>query len=103
MKNKKGKGKRAKTRYKFTRKKAALTVSMLLREFDVGSRVHIKVDSAVHSGLPFKRFIGATGTVVGLRGKKGVLVKFKDQNKEKQLIVHPAHLQLAGGSTPKTK
>lgn len=92
MTNKKSHGKRKRTRSKFRRSAKHLTIAQLLRSFEVGTRVHIQLDSSVHSGLPDKRFVGLTGTITGKQGKNGVLVLINVGNALKQIIVHPAHL-----------
>lgn len=92
MTNKKSGGKRKRTRAKFKREAKKITIRALLQEFEPGTRVHVQVDSAVHSGLPHARFKGLTGTVLGKQGKKGVLVSLLHGNKPKIINVHAAHL-----------
>lgn len=92
MVNKKAIGKRAKTRYKFTRHAAPLTVNKLLTLFDVGQKVQVNVDPSVHSGLPHHRFQGLTGTVTGMQGTAFV-VDVKVGNKLKELVTTPVHLK----------
>ncbi len=92
MTNKKSGGKRKRTRAKFRRVAAKLTIRKLLQEFEPGTKVHVQLDSAVHSGLPHSRFQGLTGIVIGKQGKKGVLVSVLHGNKPKTINVHAAHL-----------
>ncbi|MFH0955585.1 MAG: 50S ribosomal protein L21e [Candidatus Micrarchaeota archaeon] len=93
MSNKKGKGRRAKTRQKFSRKGAPLTIRTRLADFKPGTKVHITVDPSVHGGHTFKRFVGLTGEVIAKKGRTGVVVEFFDQNKSKQWTFTPAHLR----------
>jgi large subunit ribosomal protein L21e len=92
--NKKSGGKRKGTRAKFKRRTKKITIRKFLQEFEPGSKVHVKVDSGVHSGLPHSRFKGLTGIVLGKQGKKGVLVSVLHGNKAKTINVHAAHLAL---------
>ena len=60
------KGLRARTRDSFSRafrKKGVIPLSTYLRTFKVGQYVDIKVNSAVHKGMPFKVYHGRTGVV----------------------------------------
>lgn len=95
MANKKAKGKRAKTRSKLKRRYRPLTISRLFADFDIGQRVQVVIDSAVHSGMPSRRFHGLVGTVVKKQGKV-FCVSLKNGNKELELFVHPAHLRALG-------
>lgn len=86
---------RSKTRHKFQkniRTKGKISITKYFQTLDVGERVILKMEPAVHSGMYFHRFHGKVGTVFG---KKGTCyeVKIKDFNKEKLLIVHPVHLK----------
>mmetsp|Transcript_8978 Transcript_8978/g.25811 ORF Transcript_8978/g.25811 Transcript_8978/m.25811 type:complete len:165 (-) Transcript_8978:247-741(-) len=60
------KGLRARTRDSFSRafrKKGVIPLSTYLRKYKVGDYVDIKVNSAVHLGMPFKVYHGRTGVV----------------------------------------
>ena len=91
MSCKKAKGKRAKTRHKFSGKGSKLTVNRLLQEFSNGEKVAIKANASLHSALPPRRFQGKIGVV---SGKQGSVLKVEvSQGKEpKRLLIHPAHL-----------
>ncbi len=91
MASKKARGKRAKTRDKFSRRGSKVTVNKLLQDFEENSRVIIKTNSSIHEGIPFRRFHGKIGTVIGKQGR-AFKVEFKDGNLSKQLIVGAAHL-----------
>ncbi|MGH2669029.1 MAG: 50S ribosomal protein L21e [bacterium] len=66
-------------------------VTHSLREFPEGTRVSVKINSAVHGAMPHPRFQGVTGSVVGKQGR-AYRVAFFDGNKQKTLIVGPEHL-----------
>jgi len=68
------------------------TVNDLLKEFEVGEKALVKVDSSVQEARPHMRFYGNTGEVVGMRGQC-YEVEFDDGGKSKKIFVHPAHLQ----------
>lgn len=89
-------GKQSKTRYKTTKRKrerGLVAVTLMLKEFRIGDRVHVRHSPSVRGGAPFRRFVGKTGVVVGRQGVC-YLVKIQDQHAEKQAVIHPAHLLL---------
>jgi large subunit ribosomal protein L21e len=90
---KKAKGVQAKTRNLFKRGvRDRTTINTILQEFDEGSRVIINIDPSSVKGRPFRRFQGKMGTIIGKRGRS-YIIKMKDNNKEKELIVAPRHLR----------
>jgi len=90
----KSKGPRAKTRSLLRRRiKERTTITKCLQEFNVGSRVMIKLDPSSHKGRPFKRFHGKVGTVIDKRGRS-YIIRIKDGNKEKEIISAPRHLRV---------
>ncbi len=93
MSGKKAKGKRAKTRSKFKRKKGKVAVNKMLQELKPGTKVQINIDSSIHSAMPSSRYQGFTGIVSGKRGA-AFEVELSHGGKEKSLIVHPAHLNI---------
>ena len=93
MANKKAKGKRAKSRHKLRRKTSKMTVNKMLQGFDLNQRVIIKINPAFHSGMPFRRFHGKAGVVLGRQGN-AFKVQVCDGKMVKDLLVHPAHLEL---------
>ncbi|RLG22437.1 50S ribosomal protein L21e [Methanosarcinales archaeon] len=87
-------GIRRKTRYKLQkpkRKRGLSSITRALQEFEVGDRVHIKIDPSVHKGAPHPRFHGRTGEVIGQRGR-AYLLKIRDGNTYKTVISLPEHL-----------
>ncbi|MFQ6010502.1 MAG: 50S ribosomal protein L21e [Candidatus Aenigmatarchaeota archaeon] len=87
----KSKGPRKRTREKFRGAKK-FTVNRMVKEFPVGSKVAIVIDSSSQRGMPFRRFHGLTGIVVEKRGKSFV-VQTKDGKKLKKIIARPEHLK----------
>ncbi|MCX6804225.1 MAG: 50S ribosomal protein L21e [Candidatus Diapherotrites archaeon] len=61
-------GKRSKTRYKFKKHGAKVSVNDIMREFEIGDKVQIVVDGSYHYGLPDKNFHGLSGIVAKKRG-----------------------------------
>ena len=64
-----------------------------LREFPEGLRVAVKINPAIHKGMPHVRFQGAAGTVIGRQGE-GVRVAIIVGSKPKELVVRPEHLKV---------
>jgi large subunit ribosomal protein L21e len=87
----KSKGPRKRTR-SLLRARERTPITRYLQEFKLGSKVLIRPDPSSHKGMPFKRFIGRVGTVIGKRGKS-YIVKIKDGKKEKSIISRPEHLK----------
>ena len=87
----KSKGPRKRTREKF-RGTEKFTVNRMVKEFAVGSKVAIVIDSSSQRGMPFRRFQGLTGTVQGKRGRSFV-VQIRDGEKLKKIIARPEHLK----------
>lgn len=67
-------------------------INAFLQTFNDGERVVVKLDPAYQRGMCHPRFQGHSGSI---SGKKGMcyLVNINDGNKQKKLIVHPAHLK----------
>jgi large subunit ribosomal protein L21e len=95
---KKSHGLRIKSRHKLKKKirEKGINIRRAMQQFEEGQKVHIVIDPSVQKGAPHPRFHGRTGTVVGKRGWS-YLVKIKDGNKEKMLVVRPEHLILQKG------
>lgn len=91
---KRSKGSRNRTRKslrKSSREKGKPPVTHSLRQFEEGDKVSVRINSAVHKGMPHPRFQGVTGTIDGMQGD-AYLVAFNDGGKPKTLIVRPEHL-----------
>jgi large subunit ribosomal protein L21e len=87
----KSKGGRRRTREKY-RGPEKLTVNKLIRHFDIGQSVALKVSSNSQDGMPFRRFHGKTGKIIEQRGRAYV-VEIKDINKTKKVIARPEHIK----------
>ena len=88
-------GPRKKTRRKLrkrVRERGLSPISRVIQHFEVGEKVHIRIDPSVHKGMPHRRFHGRTGTVIGKRGRS-YIVEIYDGGKRKELFVRPEHLR----------
>jgi large subunit ribosomal protein L21e len=89
------KGYRAGTRRllkKEPREHGKIRLSKLLREYQPGSHVVVKIDSSVQKGMPHRRFHGKTGTIIEKRGRSYV-VSVSQGDAVKKIIVRPEHLE----------
>lgn len=84
-------GPKRRTREKF-RKIGRVAINRFLKEFKIGEKVVIDIDSYSQEGVPFRRFQGLSGTIVEKRGK-AYIVEIKDGGKTKQIIAKPEHLK----------
>ncbi len=71
-------------------------VSTVLIDYEVGDRVNIVIDPAIHKGMPHRRYQGRTGVVKGKRGR-AIEVDVKMGNAVKSLIIRPEHLRPSRG------
>jgi large subunit ribosomal protein L21e len=76
---------------KHVREKGSPPVSRFLREFAVGDKVTVRLESSDPHGMPHPRYQGRTCTVVGKSGRAYV-VEFLDGGRRKQLVANPVHL-----------
>lgn len=67
-----------------------LTVTQLLKKFEVGDKVHVVLNSSTTFQHP--RFFGKTGTIVAKSGRCYV-VEVRDGNALKKLNLTPEHLK----------
>ena len=87
-------GTRTKTRNKLMKSVRARGLSPITKgfqTFETGEKVNIIIDPSIHKGMPFSRFHGLTGVVVGERGA-AYEVSVKDGNKTKMVVARPEHL-----------
>lgn len=84
-------GKMSKRSRLLGKKNQILTVSELVKEFAVGADVVVAHVSRF-SGMPHPRYRGRHGKVIGRRGKAYV-VRIRDGDSIKELIIPPVHLQ----------
>ncbi len=73
------------------RTRGKLQLSRYFQELDKGDFVAISMEKSVQSSFP-KRFQGITGVVEGRRGNS-YIIKIKDKNKDKRVLVEPIHLK----------
>jgi large subunit ribosomal protein L21e len=91
----KSKGPRRKSRSVLTkrvRERGKLGLSRLLIEYEVGDKVVINIDPAIHKGMPHKRFQGKVGTIVEKRGKAYIL-DIPQRKTSKFVIAGPEHVR----------
>lgn len=78
---------------KSVREKGAVPkASVLLRKYDVGERVAIKIDPSFHRAMPHRRYHGLTGVITGKRGEAYEVEVYLGR-KRKVLYVTPEHLR----------
>jgi len=82
------------------RERGKLSLGKLLRGYEKGEKVVIKIDPSVHHGMPHRRYHGKVGEVVGQRGR-AYLVKIPQRKTFKLIITTPEHLapHPSGGRT----
>jgi len=93
------KGPRHKTRRvmkKRPRERGKLKLSRILRRYSKGDKVVIKIDPAIHAGMPHRRYHGKVGTVIGMRGR-AYIVEVPVGGERRLLMVRPEHLTPHGG------
>ncbi len=67
----------------------------VLQTFNIGAKVQIEVESAITKGMPYLKYNGRVGTIERAQGGS-YIVKIKDGNKPKEVIVAPVHLVASG-------
>ena len=85
-------GSRSGTRKKFSKSDRKEGITKYVRTFETGEPVIINIEPSSHKGMPFRRFQGKSGKVLGQRGR-AFLVGIKDIQKEKTVIARPEHLK----------
>ncbi len=78
-------------RRKPVRTRGKLKLSRYFQELEKGDRVAIVREASVEANFP-KRFQGRTGVVEEKRGNS-YIIRIKDMEKEKKLIIQPIHLR----------
>ena len=87
----KSRGYRRKTRARF-RAKPRSPLGALLREYKVGDRVVIDVDSRQTKGMPHRRFQGSVGSIEEVR-RRSVVIDVPVGDKTKQVISRFEHIK----------
>jgi large subunit ribosomal protein L21e len=67
-------------------------LSRLLMKYNVGEKVVINIDPAIHKGMPHKRFQGQIATVVNTRGRAYIL-EIPQRKTVKTIIATPEHIK----------
>ena len=78
-------------RRKPVRERGKLKLSRYFQKFEEGDKASVVREISLFHDFP-KKYQGRTGTVQGMQGRS-VILKIKDQNKEKILLVSPIHLK----------
>jgi large subunit ribosomal protein L21e len=89
------KGYRSKTRTLFRkqpRERGKVGLSRLLRTYNPGDKVKIRIDSSVHKGMPHRRYHGRVGIVRGRRGRSYV-IEVTEGKQTHTLIARPEHIE----------
>jgi large subunit ribosomal protein L21e len=92
---KRSRGIRSKSRHILRKKiseRGTYSITRSLQEFEIGEKVGIDIDPAIHKGMPHPRFQGCIGEIEGRQGE-AYLVGIRDGKKHKTLIVRPEHLR----------
>lgn len=92
----KSRGFRKKTRSllkKKPRERGKLGLSRLLRTYEPGEKVVVKIDPSVHKGMPHRRYQGKVGVIVSKRGR-AYEINVTQGDAVKEVIVRPEHLRL---------
>ncbi|HZW57013.1 MAG TPA: hypothetical protein VFF30_12050 [Nitrososphaerales archaeon] len=93
----KSRGYRRKTRA-VLRSKPRSPLGALLREYNIGDRVVIDIDSRQTKGMPHRRFQGTVGNVEEIR-RRSVVVAVPVGGKSKQVIARLEHVRPLLSST----
>ncbi len=87
----KSRGYRRKTRSLF-RSKPRSPLGFLLKEYKVGDRVVIDVDSRQTKGMPHRRFQGSVGSIEEVR-RRSLVISVPVGNKVKEVIARLEHVR----------
>ena len=63
----------------------------LLHEYEEGEKVVVKIDSAIHKGMPHPRYQGRVGVVTEKRGR-AYIIRMPEGGKVRNLIILPEHI-----------
>ena len=78
---------------KHFRNKGKVNITSFLADFKKGDKVVIKPEPAFQKGICHLRFYGHKGIVKSRQGNCYV-ISITDQNKAKDVVVHPVHLNV---------
>jgi len=95
-------GPRKRTKKKFSQKVGYRpTLTKFLAEYIVGQQVVIMQEASSHRGVPFRRFRGTSGYIVGRRGN-AYIIEIQDGNSVKKVISRPEHIKAITQGVVKT-
>jgi len=77
---------------KHPRDRGKISLRNMFQKLEIGDKVVIKPEPAIHKGLPFSRFFNKEGKVVDKRGS-AYLVQIKEGNRLKKVICNPVHIK----------
>ena len=89
------KGYRSRTRTLFRKKpreRGKVGLSRLLRTYNPGDKVTIRIDSSVHKGMPHRRYHGRVGIVKARRGRS-YIIEVAAGNQTRTVIARPEHIE----------
>ena len=78
------------------RERGVRPLGRLLHEYEEGEKVVVKIDSAVHKGMPHPRYQGRVGVVFEKRGRAYV-IRMPEGGKVRDLIILPEHITPLAG------
>ncbi len=88
------KGLRRRSRYilrKSPRARGNPPVARVIRKFEIGEKVNIRIEPGELSGAPHLRFQGRAGVIIGTQGR-AYRVSVMDGGKEKIILSNAVHL-----------
>ncbi|HIC95085.1 TPA: 50S ribosomal protein L21e [Candidatus Bipolaricaulota bacterium] len=68
-------------------------LSRLIKEYEVGEKVAIKIDPSVHKRRPHRRYQGKIGTIVEKRGRAYVVEISVGRRKVRKIICGREHIR----------
>jgi large subunit ribosomal protein L21e len=89
------KGYRSRTRTLFRKKpreKGKVGLSRLLRTYNPGDKVMIRIDSSVHKGMPHRRYHGRIGVIKAKRGRS-YIIEVDVGKQTRTVIARPEHIE----------
>ena len=89
------KGYRSRTRTLFRKKpreKGKVGLSRLLRTYNPGDKVMIRIDPSVHKGMPHRHYHGRVGVIKAKRGRS-YIIEVAVGKQTRTLIARPEHIE----------
>lgn len=73
------------------RERGKIGLSKLLRDYQPGEKVLVKINPTIQKGMPHRRYHGKIGVVIDKRGR-AYTVNVTQGDTTKKIIVRPEHL-----------